>query len=75
MRKGGTTTLLKRHLKALHRDKYEELLRLEKQPRLATARDLKTQLGKAKKQSLKNIHDEIHGSTGIHSKGWTFLAN
>ncbi|KAG8229274.1 hypothetical protein J437_LFUL009635 [Ladona fulva] len=47
-RNGGTTTLLKRHLKAFHRDKYEELLRLEKEPRLAIECDLKTLLEKAK---------------------------
>ncbi|KAG8227524.1 hypothetical protein J437_LFUL008396 [Ladona fulva] len=50
-RKGGTRTSLKWHLKALHRDKYEELLRLEKEPRLATERDQKTQLEKAKLNS------------------------
>ncbi|KAG8227698.1 hypothetical protein J437_LFUL005399, partial [Ladona fulva] len=44
----------KGHLKALQRDKYEELLRPEKEPRLATERDPKTQLEKAKKQVLSH---------------------
>ncbi|KAG8236370.1 hypothetical protein J437_LFUL016819 [Ladona fulva] len=55
-RKGGTATSLKGHLKALHRDKYEELLWLEKEPRLATERDPKTQLGKAKKKNSNPFH-------------------
>ncbi|KAG8235450.1 hypothetical protein J437_LFUL011361 [Ladona fulva] len=50
---GGTTTSLKRHLNALHRDKYEELMRLDKEPRLATERDPKTQLEKAKNSKNK----------------------
>ncbi|KAG8234480.1 hypothetical protein J437_LFUL014600 [Ladona fulva] len=46
-------TSLKWHLKAIHRDKYEELLLLEKEPRLATECDPKTQLEKAKNSMNK----------------------
>ncbi|KAG8229459.1 hypothetical protein J437_LFUL005564 [Ladona fulva] len=64
-RKGGTTTSLKGHLKALRMDMYEELLRLEKEPRLATERDPKTQLEKA-----KNRKERGEGKEDPRSQKW-----
>ncbi|KAG8238297.1 hypothetical protein J437_LFUL018256, partial [Ladona fulva] len=52
---------------ALHRDKYEELLWLEKEPRLATERDPKTLLEKAKNSPLELLLFEVAFGTEVLS--------